>query len=239
MKHVYKLVGATCESCKSKVEKALSSLMDVLGVEVSRDLKSVKIEMSKHIEISELNNALVSELGDKYSLEVVGGVESLPVKSVKTYFPLILVVSYIIMGTLMTMFLIGDWSLMFGMRMFMGLFFLGFAFFKLLDIPGFAMSYMSYDVVAVKWMKWGYVYPFIELCLGIWFVSGWRMLEASILTAVIMGVSLVGVIKSVVNGRDIKCACLGTGFNLPMSRVTIVEDGGMIVMALWMIWELI
>ena len=37
------------------------------------------------------------------------------------------------------------------------------------------------------------------------------------------------------NKREIKCAYIGTGFNLPMSQVTIIEDAVMIVMALFMI----
>lgn len=40
---------------------------------------------------------------------------------------------------------------------------------------------------------------------------------------------------SVTNKRKIKCACLGTGFNLPMSTVTIIEDGTMILMSAVMI----
>jgi hypothetical protein len=55
-----------------------------------------------------------------------------------------------------------------------------------------------------------------------------------LITAVVMFVSLVGVIRSVINKSEIQCACLGTVFNLPMSYVTIIEDGIMLVMALLM-----
>ena len=42
-----------------------------------------------------------------------------------------------------------------------------------------------------------------------------------------------GVQKSRLNSIQdkIRCACLGTVFNLPMSTVTLVEDGLMIAMA--------
>jgi hypothetical protein len=46
-----------------------------------------------------------------------------------------------------------------------------------------------------------------------------------------MGVSIIGVLQSVLNKRAIRCACLGAIFNLPMSTVTIVEDGLMIAMS--------
>ena len=52
------------------------------------------------------------------------------------------------------------------MRHFMAGFFIVFAFFKLLNIQGFADSYRMYDIVAAKWPGWGYVYPFVELALG-------------------------------------------------------------------------
>jgi hypothetical protein len=50
-----------------------------------------------------------------------------------------------------------------------------------------------------------------------------------------MSVSLIGVVQSVLNKRQIRCACLGAVFNLPMSTVTIIEDGLMIVMSLLML----
>jgi hypothetical protein len=137
------------------------------------------------------------------------------------------------------MYLTNDWSIMMGMRLFMGLFFLAFSFFKLLDLQGFAMSYMSYDIVAAKWMKWGYIYPFFELASGVGYLLGWQLLYLNIIVAIVMTISLIGVIKSVLNKKQIQCACLGTGFNLPMSTVTIVEDGAMILMAVWMIFSLI
>lgn len=46
-----------------------------------------------------------------------------------------------------------------------------------------------------------------------------------------MSVSIIGVLQSVLNKRQIKCACLGAVFNLPMSSVTIIEDALMIVMS--------
>ena len=50
-------------------------------------------------------------------------------------------------------------------------------------------------------------------------------------TLAVMLVGTVGVIQSLVNRRQIRCACLGTVFNLPMSTVTLIEDVGMAAMA--------
>jgi len=50
-----------------------------------------------------------------------------------------------------------------------------------------------------------------------------------------MSLSIIGVLQSVLNKRRIQCACLGATFNLPMSTVTIIEDGLMIAMSAGMI----
>jgi hypothetical protein len=43
------------------------------------------------------------------------------------------------------------------------------------------------------------------------------------------------VVQTVLAKRQIRCACLGTVFNLPMSSVTIIEDLLMVAMSLVML----
>jgi hypothetical protein len=88
-----------------------------------------------------------------------------------------------------------------------------------------------YDVVAKNWQGWGYVYAFIELALGIAFLTGFYPLITNGVTLLVMAVSIIGVLQSVLNKRKIKCACLGAVFNLPMSTITIIEDALMIAMS--------
>ena len=56
-------------------------------------------------------------------------------------------------------------------------------------------------------------------------------------TAIIMAVSLAGVLLAVLSKSSIRCACLGTVFQLPMSTVSIIEDGLMLAMALFMLFQ--
>ena len=88
-----------------------------------------------------------------------------------------------------------------------------------------------YDIVARKIKAYRYIYPFIELTLGIAYLTGFNPAVTNWSTLIVMAVSVVGVIQSVVNKKKIRCACLGAVFNLPMSTVTIIEDLLMIVMA--------
>jgi len=154
----------------------------------------------------------------------------------KEYLPLILVLGTILIA-------IGLWQNYLGrfdgqefMRLFMALFFLSFGSFKLLDWKGFVDAYQDYDIVAKRVRAYGYLYPLIELTLGASFLLNWYPFWTNVATVVVMGVGSIGVIQAVMNKRKIKCACLGTVVKLPMTTVTIIEDLGMGVMALLMLW---
>jgi hypothetical protein len=53
-----------------------------------------------------------------------------------------------------------------------------------------------------------------------------------IFTLAIMGVSITGVFQTLFAKRKIQCPCLGAVFNLPMSTITIIEDGLMVGMSI-------
>jgi len=92
-----------------------------------------------------------------------------------------------------------------------------------------------YDIIARKFPAWGYIYAFTELLLGIAFLINFNPIITNSLTFVVMSVSIIGVLQTVLDKKTIKCACLGDVFNLPMSTVTIIEDGLMIIMSLGML----
>ncbi|QDV75309.1 heavy-metal-associated domain-containing protein [Botrimarina mediterranea] len=155
--------------------------------------------------------------------------------SLSNYKPLLLVVAYVLGATAIAESIHGEVVWPRAMSYFMGFFFLGFAFFKLLDIPAFADAFSSYDIVAKRNRAYALAYPWIELALGILFVSRTLPILANCLTAIVMAVGLVGVAGAVLRKQTIQCACLGTVFNLPMSVVTIVENSVMLAMAIFML----
>lgn len=149
----------------------------------------------------------------------------------QSYYPLMLILGYILGVTGLVEAASGafDWSR--AMTHFMAGFFLVFSFFKLLDLPAFADAYAGYDIVAGRWRGYGYAYPFVELALGAAYLTGFRPVLTNAATVVVMGVGTVGVVRTLVAGRKIRCACLGSVFNLPMSYVTLTEDLLMVGMA--------
>jgi hypothetical protein len=149
----------------------------------------------------------------------------------ENYRPLLLVVAYVIGASALMEYQKSEWAWMRFMNNFMGVFFLAFAFFKLLDIQKFADAFSTYDVIARRFRIYGLSYPWIELGLGLLFVSRTGLLLANLTTLVVMSVGMIGVAKAIRKKQAIQCACLGTVFNLPMSVVTVIENGVMIAMS--------
>nr|WP_294906091.1 MauE/DoxX family redox-associated membrane protein [uncultured Lacibacter sp.] len=238
MTHNYQLTGMTCSSCEAKVKSKLLSVPDVLSVEVSKDSNTAIIEMQKHISLSSFQSALG---GSESKYQIAAPHHNETAEQAKgwlaTYKPILLVFGYITGLSLLLSFNNGNFNNMQFMRVFMSGFFLIFSFFKMLDLQGFADSYSMYDIVAKRFRSWGYIYAFVELGLGIAYAVNFNPLITNIVTLVVMSVSIVGVLQSVLNKRKIRCACLGAVFNLPMSTITIIEDGLMIIMSLVMLLQ--
>ncbi len=185
----------------------------------------------------------VGQLVEAAGFRVLGEITPLPEPTVHattapsaagpkaSYFPIVLLFAFLVMGTglLEVSALPFDWHR--AMSRFMGGFFLAFAFFKLLDVRAFADAYSGYDIVAGRWRAYGFVYPFLELGLGVAYLSGVWPVVTNAVTLVLMSVGTVGVVRTLLAGRKIRCACLGSVFNLPMSYVTLAEDLLMAVMA--------
>ena len=116
------------------------------------------------------------------------------------------------------------------LRLFMGVFFVVFAAFKLADIKGFVESYIGYDLIAAKWKGYAYAYPFIELALGLGYLAGIKYLDLP--TIILMAIGSAGVARQLLRKSNIRCACLGSFVKLPLTTVSLVEDVGMGIMAL-------
>lgn len=121
------------------------------------------------------------------------------------------------------------------MQDFMASFFIIFSLFKIINLKGFAKAYREYDSIAKHSIFYAYVYPFIELALGIAYLMRWNLMLINVITVIVMLISSVGVVQALMNKRLIPCACLGVVFKIPMTYVTLLEDLLMASMAFLMI----
>lgn len=130
---------------------------------------------------------------------------------------------------------VGDGGLQDWMRWFMGVFFVVFAGFKFVGYKMFATMFAGYDVVAKRSTLYAYVYPFIELVLGLAYLFNFFGVARDAFTVVIMFVSAIGVYTEFKKRSGIHCACLGNVIKLPLSTTSLVEDLAMGLMALIML----
>jgi copper chaperone CopZ len=236
----YAVSGMTCGGCVGRVKATLSEYAE--SVEVSLQPPQALLN-NPRIALDALNDAL-SKVGN-YALSETEAAQLASVNKTNdivdnpswlaTYKPLLLIFAYILLVALAVEYTQGDFELHRFMPNFMAGFFLVFSFFKLLNLQGFADSYAMYDLLAMRFKPYGYLYAFIELGLGISYLLAWQPTLTNWLTLIVMAFSSLGVIRAVANKQKIRCACLGAVFNLPMSTVTIIEDLLMAGMALWML----
>lgn len=235
MKFTYTIEGMHCVSCVEKIKAALSSHVNL--IEVTLNPPRLQIEANKTPSLYDLN-VCISSAGN-YKLKLVEDTsiqqsftesEKTPV-GFKVYYPIFLIASYIISVASINNFHLQDINWQGWMNQFMAGFFLVFSGFKFLDIRGFAEGYSTYDLLARRWYFYGFIYPFLELMLGILYLGNWLPVTTQFLTIFIMGFSSFGVINSLLKKQKIQCACLGTILKVPLSSITLIEDLTMVFLA--------
>ena len=117
----------------------------------------------------------------------------------------------------------------------MGIFFMVFGLLKLVDLKGFVDGFQSYDFIAKRFSVYGYSYPFIEIALGGLYLLGIMFLWQNILVVILTSIGIYTAYKSINQENEIRCVCLGTLFDLPMTWVTFFENALMLLMVIFMI----
>ena len=240
MKHTYKVTGMTCGNCKASVEKALNNIEHVTSASVDLEKAEVEVKMSQHISIEKLQE----ELPEKFSIlqiekqqknvfsTVANKEEKTDLQKLK---PLFIIFTYIVIASTLLHYKNWNWSDF--MLDFMGLFYIVFSFFKILDLKGFPESFKMYDPLAKVFPAYAKIYPFIEIVLGLMFLMRFQISIALIVTIIVLGITTIGVIKTLLNKQEIQCACLGTVLKLPMTKATLIENTIMIIMAIIMLYK--
>ncbi len=108
--------------------------------------------------------------------------------------------------------------------------------FKFFNLEGFADGFQMYDLLAKPLRPYAYVYPFIELGLGLGYLAHWQLSAIYTATIGVMVFGSLGVIRALMKGLDLECACMGTVLSVPLSTVALIEDLGMAAMAAVMLF---
>ena len=235
MKKTYHITGMTCNGCRSSVEKALSELPEIEQVVVQLEQSEAVVHSENEVPLMMLQAALpnkyvISAKNAEAEVVPTGGDNPSKLHQLK---PLLLILLYISVTAILLH--VENWNLQGFMFDFMGLFFIVFSFFKLLDLKGFPVSFRMYDPLAKVVPVYAWLYPFIEIALGLLFLMRYQTTIALVVTLVVLGITTLGVTKTLLDKKSIRCACLGTALKLPMTEATFIENAIMIVMAVWML----
>ena len=138
-----------------------------------------------------------------------------------------LAASYAAYGTPLTV-RAGEWFIAFSMCV--------LAILKLQDVETFSSMFLGYDLLARRWVRYAYAYPFCEALAGVLMVAD-ALNWLSIPVALFIGtVGAASVFKAVyVDRREIKCACVGGSGSVPLGFVSLTENLMMVAMAVWML----
>jgi len=229
------------------VKSVRESLSQVKGLEIDQlDLSTGRLDfqLSKETDMDQV----IEQIPSKYrvfqskSKTDQGGADltdlptsDMAVSKWRQLFPLFLIFGFLWSVNGLNA-LVYDLSLRDFMLDFMASFYLVFSFFKFLDLRGFVNAFRGYDPLANRLALYGYIYPFIELTLGLMFLTSFAIDLAVYTTLFILGLTTVGVIDQLRQKNKIVCACLGSVLNLPMTEATLIENLIMIAMAMILIF---
>ncbi|GAA3509991.1 hypothetical protein GCM10022393_23750 [Aquimarina addita] len=239
MTHSYKISDMTCNGCRAQVEQKLNEISGVVKATVNLEEKEASIQMEEHLAIETLQQALpekytITPKAEKniFSDGITNAVTD-EKGELQQLIPLFLIFGYISIASVLLNY--DPWQTDSFMLDFMGLFYIVFSFFKMLDLKGFPQSFAMYDPLAKIIPAYGWIYPFIETALGILFLMRIQIELALITTIIVLGITTIGVTRSLIGKKTIQCACLGTALKLPMTKATFIENSVMLVMSIYML----
>ena len=111
----------------------------------------------------------------------------------------------------------------------------GLGYLKLRDVESFSLMFLNYDLLARRWVRYSYVYPYAETGAGLLMIPA-VLNWVSVPVALFIGsIGAFSVFKAVyIDKRELKCACVGGSSNVPLGFVSFTENLAMVAMALWM-----
>ncbi len=123
----------------------------------------------------------------------------------------------------------GEWFIAFSMCI--------LAILKLRDLEAFSNQFLGYDLLAQRHVRYAYLYPFGEAFAGVGMIAGGVFVWVAAPVGLFIGtVGAVSVFKAVyIDRRELKCACVGGGSNVPLGAISLTENLMMAAMAIWMV----
>ena len=129
---------------------------------------------------------------------------------------------------------VGAWDWTTCIHDFTGLFLILLSAFKLADLKAFAETFVTYDLLAKLVRPYAYLYPFLELVLGLSFLTERYVTLLSAVTAGVMVFGSLGLLVALRNGRELPDS--GTSSPATVSPAMLVANLSIAAMAALIGW---
>lgn len=111
---------------------------------------------------------------------------------------------------------------------------------KLRDLQSYTNGFIQYDLLAQRYVPYATIYALIETLGGILMIAGLLTWVVAPIVLVATTIGAISIIKAVyLEKRDLKCACVGGGSDVPLGFISLTENLMMMAMAIWMLSQAI
>ena len=238
MSQKFQIQGMTCLGCADTIQTRLRKESDVISAEVSFENEELLLE-SKFPVNDEYIDSIISNLGNYSVKNKNANLFSKFLSHLNSKKPILLALTIVLVSSLSLQTPFQNFDLDNWFITYMGLFFMLFSFLKLLNIKGFSLTFSRYDLLGKNIPGFAVSYPFLELCLGVAFLTNSLLITANLATLIFMISQCIGVGNVLRKKEIIQCACLGSSINLPVSYLTLIENLVMVSMSSYMLFKLL
>ena len=238
MSQKFQIQGMTCLGCADTIQTRLRKESNVIFAEVSFENKELLLDSKVPVD-DEYIDSIISNLGNYNVKNQNANLFSKFLSHLNSKKPILLALTIVIVSSLSIQTPLRNFNLDNWFITYMGLFFMLFSFLKLLNIKGFSITFSRYDLLGKNIPGFAVSYPFLELCLGVAFLTNSLLITANLATLIFMISQCIGVGNVLRKKEIIQCACLGSSINLPVSYLTLIENLVMVSMSSYMLFKLL
>lgn len=124
-----------------------------------------------------------------------------------------------------------------GIMGFMGFSLSVLALLKLMDMSSFIGGFKKYDKLAQAFPLYATAYPLLELFTGLGFISGGFPVLTGAVSTFVGIAGGISVVKAVyLDKKELSCACVGGGQNVPLGIISFIENAMMTIMGVYLLW---
>ena len=118
---------------------------------------------------------------------------------------------------------------------FMGISFMSLGLLKLFSLREFVNHHKKYDILSKKCFPYSYIYPFIEIGFGVWFLFFYENIYVYFLVLIVLLINFISNIIVIKNKNNLQCACISSKFLFNFDKYLLLENIIMLLMILYML----